>query len=127
MRLCKVKGNSMYPFLRDEDLVVVKKVPFLNLKIGNILVFEGKDRELFIHRLVGKKKNDMLCLQGDGYNLLKETVPCDAIAGKVIGILRGGRLIRLSRIMELYYWVFARSKELFKNLIGGKIKLIRTL
>ncbi len=43
----------------------------------------------------------MLCLQGDGYNLQKETVSYDAIAGKVIGILRDNRLIWFVDIKEL--------------------------
>ncbi len=126
MRLCKVKGNSMHPFLRDEDLVLVKKVPVIYLKAGNILVFEGKDRELFIHRLVGKYKDELLYLQGDGYDLLKETVPYDAVEGKVIGILRNHRFIQFSRTRECYYWALARLREFFKNLIRGKIKILRS-
>ncbi len=113
----------MHPFLQDEDLVVVKKVSLINLKIGNILVFVGKDKELLIHRLVGKYKDERFYLQGDGYNLRKETVFYDAISGKVIGILRDGRVIHFSRTQEFYYWALARFREFLKNLMRGKIRL----
>ncbi len=112
----------MHPFLKDEDIAVIKNVPFIKLRIGNILVFESKDGAFIIHRFVGKEKDELLHLQGDGYNLQKETVHYDAISGKVIGIFRNSRFIQFSRIQECYYWALARFKEFFKNLIRGKIK-----
>ena len=93
----------MHPLLRDEDLVVVKKVPYEKLKIGNILVYNGRDKELLIHRLVGKCEDGRLCLRGDGYNLSRETVSYEAITGKAIGVVRNGRVVGLTRIMEWYF------------------------
>ncbi len=121
MRLCKVNGNSMHPFIQDEDLLIVKKVPFEKLKRGNILVFRGENDLFVVHRLIKKQKNGLLVLRGDAYHLTKETITCDAIVGKAIGLIRNEQVIRYSRQLELYYWINARLREFAKNLLRGKL------
>ena len=104
MKLAKVKGDSMYPFLRDEDLVVIKKISFDKLKKGNVLVFKGRRGEYIIHRLVKKAKGGFCYLQGDGYNLSAEPIEENALIGKAIGIIRGGSFVRFNRFNEWISW-----------------------
>ncbi len=120
MKLCKVNGNSMHPFIQDEDLFIVKKVPFKKLKRGNILVFRGENDLFVVHRLIKKKKTGLLVLRGDAYNLTKETITYDAIVGMAVGLMRNGKMIRYSRQLELYFWINARVREFAKNLLRGK-------
>lgn len=125
MRLCKVNGNSMRPFIRDEDLVIIQEVPLDKIKRGNILVFQGANDQFFVHRLVGKRDNGILSLKGDGYNLSKDIITYDELAGKAVGLVRNGNLIRFSRSLEWYFWINARLREFMKNLLRGKISIHR--
>jgi len=123
MKLCKVDGNSMHPFIQDEDLLIVKEVPFEKIKTGNILVFGGENDLFVVHRLIEKQKNGLLVLRGDAYNLTKETITYDAIVGMAIGLVRNGKVVRYSRQLELYSWLNARLREFAKNLLRGKLSI----
>ena len=110
MRLYRVKGISMHPFLMDDDLVVVKKVSPGCLKKGNILVFRDKTGNYIIHRGIGKPRNGHIYARGDGYNLPAELVQETAILGKAIGMIRDGKLTYFNRLMELYFWAVSLLK-----------------
>lgn len=104
MRLAKVKGESMYPFLRDDDFVVIMDIPSERLRRGNILVFKGEQEEYTIHRMIKKGKGNSIYLKGDGYNLSIESIEKNAVIGKAIGVIRAGRFIQLNRSKELISW-----------------------
>ena len=117
MKLYKVKGNSMYPVLRDNDLVVVKETAMESVRRGNILVYRGKKGEYVVHRFVKKGKEDILYLKGDGYNLPLERATADSIVGKAVGIVRNCRYEILNRQKELHSWSLSLFKEYSKRLI----------
>ncbi|WP_313419547.1 S24/S26 family peptidase [Sphingobacterium multivorum] len=68
----RIKGNSMLPFIKDGDAVLLRAYQGEPLVLGcNIL---AKDYDKFVfHRLVGKKKNQYI-LAGDGNLVLREYV-----------------------------------------------------
>lgn len=68
----RIKGNSMLPFIKDGDTVLLRAYQGEPLVLGcNIL---AKDNDKFVfHRLVGKKKNQYV-LAGDGNLVLREYV-----------------------------------------------------
>lgn len=104
MKLVKVKGDSMYPFLRDDDLVVIKTLSYEKLRKGNVLVFKGRQGEYIIHRLVKKAQSGCCHLQGDGYKLSSEPIAKNALIGKAIGIIRGDNFVRFNRFNEWISW-----------------------
>lgn len=106
----------MYPMLRDNDFVVVKKTAPESLRRGNIIVYRGKDGQHIVHRLVKKEKGETFRLKGDGYNLCAESVNGDSIAGKAIGFVRNNRYEPLNRGMELSSWFVSALKEYTKRL-----------
>ena len=106
----------MYPFLRDDDLVVAREIPCERFKKGNLLIFRGKGGTYIIHRLIRKGKGDFFLLKGDGYNLSPELVEKRAILGKSIGIIRSGRFVRLNRSREWFYWGISYLREYFIRL-----------
>ena len=124
MKLAKVKGDSMYPFLRDEDLVVVKKISFDKLRKGNVLVFKGRQGEYIIHRLVKKTNGGFCHLRGDGYKLLAEPIEKNALTGKAIGIIRGGNFVRFNRFNEWISWSLSYLRRYY---IGVRKKVKRDL
>lgn len=117
MRLYRVKGNSMYPFLRDNDFVIVKKTTPGSLRKGNILVYLERNGQHIVHRLVKKGKGDILYLKGDGYNLLPESINRDSIVGRAIGFVRNNRYKPLNRGMELRSWFVSVLKEYAKHFL----------
>ncbi|MEA1936119.1 MAG: S24/S26 family peptidase [Thermodesulfobacteriota bacterium] len=121
MRLYRVKGNSMYPFLRDDDFVIVRELPFESFRKGNLLVFEGEEGEYIIHRVVKKVYGNFVYVRGDGYNLTEELVEKSSIAGKVTEVIREGKLIRINRLKERYFWIVSRFKEYLKRFLRGDI------
>ncbi|MFC1867712.1 S24/S26 family peptidase [Thermodesulfobacteriota bacterium] len=119
MRLYRVQGNSMYPFLRDNDFVVVKKTRPGSLRKGNILVYLGRNGQHIVHRLVKKEKDGIFYLKGDGYNLSPESINIDSIVGKAIGFVRDSRYEPLNRGLELSSWYVSVLKEYAKRLLRG--------
>ncbi|MBN2569020.1 MAG: S24/S26 family peptidase, partial [Deltaproteobacteria bacterium] len=110
-------GNSMYPVLRDNDFVVVKKTKPEFLRKGNILVYRGKNGQHIVHRLVKKERETVFYLKGDGYNLSPESTTRDSIVGKAIGFVRNNRYEPLNRGMELSSWFVSAIKEYAKHLL----------
>jgi len=64
IRIFKVEGNSLYPYLKDGQRVVCLKVfRFSKIAIGNFVVFSKKPHGLMIKR-VEKIKKGMFFVQG---------------------------------------------------------------
>lgn len=59
-----VKGNSMLPFLRSGDVVLLKSADTGTLRKGDVLLGHYQD-DYVLHRLV-KKRKDHFVLAGDG-------------------------------------------------------------
>jgi len=118
MKLYRVKGNSMYPLLRDNDLVCVRKTSTKSLRRGNIVVYLRKEGEYIVHRLIKKERDSVLWLRGDGHNLIIESATTENITGKVVGFFRYRRYNAISRTRELHSWFIALAKEAVKNHVG---------
>jgi signal peptidase I len=125
MKLCRVKGNSMRPVLRDNDLVIVRETAPEHLRKGNILVYREEDGQYVVHRLVKSSGGDLLYLRGDGYNLSAEMASRDSIVGKAVGFVRDGRYGSLGRIRELYSWSVSLFKEFAKRSIGCTLRITK--
>ncbi|MEM0371197.1 MAG: signal peptidase I [Ignisphaera sp.] len=48
--LAVVKGVSMYPLLRENDIVVI--IPPKDIELGNVIVFKNDRNEFVIHRVI---------------------------------------------------------------------------
>ena len=52
----RLSGFSMFPFLKDGDVALIKKVEISALKTGDVIVFK-LDQKMIAHRLMEIKKN----------------------------------------------------------------------
>ena len=59
---CIIRGDSMWPFLRNGDVITPIEVE--NLKIGDIVIFTTEDNMKVFHRVVLLDKNEIKC-KGD--------------------------------------------------------------
>jgi signal peptidase I len=118
MQLVKVKGNSMYPVIRENDLVVVKKTNLEHCCKGNILVYHHeRNGSYVIHRFIKKGKGNVLYLRGDGYDQPLESADRVSVMGKAVGLVRNNHYQALSRSKELYSWGVASLKTYAKRLL----------
>lgn len=74
-----VKGTSMLPSYKSNDIVLIKKQS--NYSLGDIVVFKY-DNNLFMHRIIKKHRNNYI-LKGDNSNQIEKTFISN-IYGKVI-------------------------------------------
>lgn len=64
--ISEICSNSMAPFFRKGDQVVVKKVPFSQIKIGDtVAIYLEKMDEVIVHRIAGKTSKKEFISRGD--------------------------------------------------------------
>ena len=76
-----IKGTSMLPLLKNDDVVTIKKIEN-DIKKGDILLFKRNDGSFILHR-VNKIKKDHYLIVGDHQTPL-EKVLYEQIIAKVI-------------------------------------------
>lgn len=89
----RVKGNSMFPFLRHERDVVTLKYPLPEeLTPGSIVMFHYMGRQI-LHRIV-RKKDNLYYIRGDNNrNNVFEYATYEDIVGVVTTLQRNGKSI----------------------------------
>lgn len=74
-----VRGNSMYPFIKDGEVVNVEKAE--KIKTGDVIIFK-REKELFVHRVILKVGN-MCITKGDNSPFIDFPVRKEKIIAKV--------------------------------------------
>ena len=126
----KMRGGSMFPYLRNGDIAYVKKISVEELKIGDVICF-FKNEKLIAHRILKKGfkngKNFFIC-KGDAMKDKDEIISVKNYFGKVIKIYRNNKEIYLNslkrKIMNFFipkiyyttYYLFTLLKILKKLL-----------
>jgi hypothetical protein len=90
---CQVRGRSMFPFLRDGDVIQVSPSTISDLCVGDIIFYRSGDHML-AHRVVGfitKPVGECARVRGDAF--LKEDPPVaeEDLIGKVELVARRRR------------------------------------
>jgi polysaccharide export outer membrane protein len=107
-------GKSMYPTIRDGELITVQPVTISEVKNGDIVLYRN-EKGVIAHRVVHVNKPNLL-LRGDSSNTLDAPVMPDQILGKVISTKRAGRKIRLNKLSALQS-LHARVRHFFWKLM----------
>ena len=83
----RLKGNSMFPLLRNgKDEVILEKCFPENLKPMDVILFRYRGAHV-LHRIIKRKGNDLL-IQGDGSIVAMEHCTVNDVVGKVTSICR---------------------------------------
>lgn len=89
------KGRSMYPFIRDSDVVTVAPYASHRPRVGDVVAFARPgSRKLIVHRVIGREQTG-LWIKGDSCTHAEGPIPLDHILGTVTCVERGGRQILL--------------------------------
>lgn len=89
-----VAGNSMIPFLKNADQVIIKQPIDLNVKIGDILLVKYREK-VILHRLVKIEAGEYY-LAGDGNLDQIEVVNKEDLLAVVLKGFRGERELRVN-------------------------------
>ena len=129
----KVFGNSMKPFIKDGDIIGVKKVDYKGISIGDVILYYV-DKKVFAHRILYKRRRDggeFLIVKGDFVGSFDFKVQPEQVLGKVVKIEKKEREIRLENkgakaynyLILLYSLMFSMIREWGSRIIKkSKIK-----
>ncbi len=94
-------GRSMYPSIREGELITVEPVVPSDVKRGDIILYRSA-RGLIAHRVVGSSPTQSSVLsphyflRGDASLSCDKPVAAQQILGRVVGVERNGRSIALA-------------------------------
>jgi hypothetical protein len=126
-------GASMFPFIRWDEQILVKRVLPEKLNIGDIILFQSEKGDKICHRLAKIESRDGLLwfqTKGERSKFYDPVVSQQAILGKVIAIkrrrhLRGFPLKRWRFFSEKFDGFFAGSVFFIKKLLKRVIFLLK--
>lgn len=127
--LIKTSGTSMYPFIEDGDILLIKKILYTDLRVGNIILYEDDEsREKVAHRIIKKIKHmDSVYTGGDASYKIQGPILSNKIIGVVIGITKNGKLKKIVGWKYIFFnWLLAKIFRFF-NLLYRKVFLIRRI
>lgn len=113
----RASGPSMFPFIRDGDVVTVAPLQGTRPHWGEVVacIRPGQDR-LVIHRVVGRRGNSYL-VKGDAASGVDGLVQELDILGRVIRIERRGAEVRIGLGPERYVIAILVRSGLFPRVI----------
>ena len=93
----RAEGTSMYPTIRDGEAIAIAAVSTSDVVRGDVLLCRHKNR-MVAHRVVSvatRGTERFFELRGDSNASCDTPIGADAVVGRIIGVLRNGRLVRL--------------------------------
>lgn len=88
----------MTPLIRHGDIITVQPVDILDLRLGDVILYQTAMDKLVAHRIIDIGVEDgqiQFLARGDAILGSGEKVPSDKVLGQVIWIERGSRVIQL--------------------------------
>jgi len=111
-----VSGNSMKPFLREGDFVVLDKFEKKNLSCGDV-VLAYYNRSYVLHRVVGMRA-DVVILAGDGNFFQVEKVDVRDILAIVIDASRNEKAIKFKSIRWKIWYKFKFVRYIYSKIFN---------
>lgn len=106
-----IKSNSMYPELKINDIIIIKKSN--NYNVNDIITYSTDDKVLITHRIV-KNIDNVFITKGDNNNSEdNEVIKLENIKGKVILKINKNYqiLIFFLFVMLVFFVFFKYNKE----------------
>ena len=125
-------SHSMWPVLSVGDKLYAKRAPFHDLHIGDIIIFESRNR-LIAHRIIGIKQSSSALTKGDNSKEIDESVDKGSFLAKISYMEIGRFRVNFeSPFAKIANWLLARTSLLETGGYKGKFgkpaaKLFRML
>jgi phage repressor protein C with HTH and peptisase S24 domain len=118
MIVFNVSGTSMFPLIREGDILLAEKRGAVSFSWGDILLYETGGK-FFAHRLIWKFRNAYLMKADTHFSF--ERINKEQIKGKVEALARNGRVIDLvaplNKVFSVFLAVFLFPVSFVYNLI----------
>lgn len=122
----RANGFSMSPFIQDGDLISLSPLLDAPPKMGEAVAFiDPETNKLIVHRIVSKDQNAYLILGDNQIEPGYDTIQIGNILGRVTGVERNGKVVRLGLGPEKYLIAHFSRARLLQPLIAGLAPLIR--
>lgn len=100
-------GDSMYPFIRKRDLLIISKVKE-PLKVSDVPLYKRPSGQYVLHRIIAERDGDYV-LRGDNRSIIEYGVKKDWIIGVLTGIVRDGKTLSIAEADLIYQRQIARD------------------
>ena len=124
-------GASMYPFIKNGDIVEVRPVHASAIRRGDVILCRRPDDRLLVHRVVRvRREAGRLVTQGDAVPDADETICFEDVLGRLIAVERGNRRIDLCHPLPrlagtLWVELSPFSRRLYRTLAAVRHRLLR--
>lgn len=123
----RAKGFSMFPSIRDGDIVTVSPLQDAVPRLGDVLAFVGPGGErLIIHRVVGTQ-GDAYLARGDATSEADGLVREEDVLGRVTYVERDGQETRLGLGPERFLIAILTRSGLLSHLVLPVCRLLRSI
>jgi signal peptidase I len=123
----RAEGESMYPTIRDGDVITIAAVSTHDIVRGDLLLCRHA-RRVLAHRVVGTTRRGaepVFLLKGDAKTACDEPVGADAVIGQVIAVCRDGRVMRVcGRGARVRHRVRSAASTV-KTAVASMIRIVR--
>jgi len=126
----RMGGHSMFPFLLPGDVASIVSVPFSDLCVGEVVVFDRGDRWV-AHRLILIKETDKgvrYITQGDSCLRMDRPFGHEHLMGRVTAVLRNGRIIPVKGLQPRYLRLVRPAARLYltaRTLAGRCLRMLK--
>jgi signal peptidase I len=125
----RVTGQSMWPLVRDGDVVTIKKALPSSLRVGNLIFFVNAEGSPVLHRLIRKRcrVDGRMMFQTKGDALLSKDEPVleNRVLGKVCRIEQKNALGHVKSVdLESGFWSAANEVIARISLVVSAIRCL---
>lgn len=124
-----VGGNSMYPHLRKGDYVTISKIPFEDIKKGDIIVFRSAAK-FIAHRVIKKKPRNnsfIFITKGDSCKKADNPVNKERFLGRIEAFERNGKTYRFNTPFFRNYNVFLALISPYTPIVYSFVRFFKHL
>jgi hypothetical protein len=120
-------GGSMWPFVRDGDVITVSPLLDISPRLGDVVAFiRPESGKLVVHRVVGKCDGSYL-IRGDSASNCAEVIPRVNILGRVSRVERSGNRVYFGLGPERHLIAFLTCREPLWPLLLPVWRLMRSV
>jgi len=123
----RARGFSMYPFIKDGDVITVSPLAKDSPRLGNVVAFVQREMEkLVVHRVIRIGANSYF-MKGDDTQAGDSPVPKENVLGLVTKVERGQKRVFIGLGPERFIIAILTRKGWAIPLVRAAVKLLRPI